>query len=69
MDDVKSNGYVRWKGFIGIMIILFGGMFGFTYALVNKVESNTVSQKEFLQFEKRIDANILYIKERVDKLR
>lgn len=65
MEELKQNGYVRWKGLVTILIVVLGGLLSFTYNATSK----NVSKETFQQFEKRFETHSMLMLSAVNEIR
>jgi len=52
MNEIKENGYVRWKGFLTTMGANFLTTMGIVFAMFLYLDSKMMTKPEFVQYEK-----------------
>ena len=62
MNDVKSNGSVKWWQLISVLIPMFFAPLGYTYTVSN----DSVNRHEFNQFEKRMEDKFITMEKLID---
>lgn len=68
-DNIKDNGYVRWKGFLITMGSNFLTTMGIVVAMFLYLDSKIFSKPEFQQFEKRFIESISQLRQDIRIIR
>ena len=62
MNEIKSNGFVKWLPLIYVITPLFFATLGYTYTVSN----DSVNRHEFNQFEKRMEDKFITMGKLID---